>query len=183
MQFCCDLSSVLCGGPSYLSTQRKWNEVSTSSGVQVWFNVPVNNFLVISGRSHRFLGINHVLLGVNVPCSRTQHAATSGLEPRISRRIPMLYHYVTGVQINQLLYLHVLCICCTSHFCIWLMLARMATLLGKSWSLALHACYNILCNILSCSFFFLNGVYTGFIFLSYFPSGLRGATPYKHRFN
>ena len=110
-----------------------------------------------------------------------QWARTQDLSMNVLQRSPMLYHYVTGVQINQLIDLHVLRICCTSHFCIWLMLARMATLLGKSWSLALHACYNILCNVLSCSFFFLNGVYTGFIFLSYFPSGLRGATPHKHR--
>ena len=108
-----------------------------------------------------------------------QWARTQDLSMNVLQRSPMLNHYVTGVQINQLIYLHVLRICCTSHFCIWLMLAKMATLLGKSWSLALHACYNILCNVLSCSFFFLNGVYTGFIFLSYFPSGLRGATPYK----
>ena len=93
-----------------------------------------------------------------------QWARTQDLSMNVLQRSPMLYHYVTGVQINQLIYLHVLRICCTSHFCIWLMLAKMATLLGKSWSLALHACYNILCNVLSCSFFFLNGVYTGFIF-------------------
>ena len=73
-----------------------------------------------------------------------QWARTQDLSMNVLQRSPMLYHYVTGVQINQLIYLHVLRICCTSHFCIWLMLAKMATLLGKSWSLALHACYNIL---------------------------------------
>ena len=29
-------------------------------------NVPVNNFLVMSGQSHRFLGINSTFLGVSV---------------------------------------------------------------------------------------------------------------------
>ena len=36
-------------------------------------NVPVNNFSVISGRSHRFLGKLPVLSGSKVSCSRTQH--------------------------------------------------------------------------------------------------------------
>ena len=36
-------------------------------------NVPVNNFSVMSGRSHRFLGNLPVLSGSKVSCSRTQH--------------------------------------------------------------------------------------------------------------
>ena len=36
-------------------------------------NVPVNNFSVMSGKSHRFLGITSTFLGVNVSYSRTQH--------------------------------------------------------------------------------------------------------------
>ena len=36
-------------------------------------NIPVNNFSVMSGRSHRFLGITRTIRGVNVSCSRTQH--------------------------------------------------------------------------------------------------------------
>ena len=35
-------------------------------------NVPVNNFSVMSGRSHRFLGNLPVLSGSKVSCSRTQ---------------------------------------------------------------------------------------------------------------
>ena len=35
------------------------------------FNVPVNNFSVMSGRSHRFLGIYSTFWEVNVSCSRT----------------------------------------------------------------------------------------------------------------
>ena len=47
--------------------------------------VPVNNFSVMSGRSHRFLGITSTFWGVNVPCSRTQHGLTRvGLEPPTS---------------------------------------------------------------------------------------------------
>ena len=43
-------------------------------------NVPVNNFSVMLGRSHRFLGINSTLGGggVNMSCSRTQHGDPSG---------------------------------------------------------------------------------------------------------
>ena len=36
-------------------------------------NVPVNNFSVKSGRSHRFLGITSTFRRVNGLCSRTQH--------------------------------------------------------------------------------------------------------------
>ena len=49
------------------------------------FNVPVNNFSVMSGRSHRFLGFLPVLLGVNVSCLRTQHGDPCGIVPRTSR--------------------------------------------------------------------------------------------------
>ena len=41
------------------------------------FNVPVNNFTVMSGWSNRFLGIISTLLDVNVSCSRTQHGDPS----------------------------------------------------------------------------------------------------------
>ena len=41
------------------------------------FNVPVNNFTVISGRSNRFLGIISTFWEVNVSCSRTQHGDPS----------------------------------------------------------------------------------------------------------
>ena len=53
--------------------------------VDLILNVPVNNFSVILGRSHRFLGITSTFWGVNVPCSRTQHGLTRvGLEPPTS---------------------------------------------------------------------------------------------------
>ena len=39
--------------------------------------VPVNNFSVISGRSHRFLGITSTFWEVNVTCSRIQHGDPS----------------------------------------------------------------------------------------------------------
>ena len=45
-----------------------------------WFgfvNAPVNNFSVMSGRSHRFLGITSTFWEVNVSCSRTQHGDLS----------------------------------------------------------------------------------------------------------
>ena len=42
------------------------------------FNIPVNNFSIILGRSHRFLVINQYSGGVNVHCSMTQHVAAGG---------------------------------------------------------------------------------------------------------
>ena len=39
--------------------------------------VPVNNFSVISGWSHRFLGITSTFWEVNVSCSRIQHGDLS----------------------------------------------------------------------------------------------------------
>ena len=51
---------------------------SQSKGlVLLRFNVPVNNFSVMSGRSHRFLGITSTFWEVNVSCSRTQHGDLS----------------------------------------------------------------------------------------------------------
>ena len=39
--------------------------------------VPVDNFSVMSGRSHRFLGITSTFREVNVSCSRIQHGDLS----------------------------------------------------------------------------------------------------------
>ena len=39
--------------------------------------VPVNNISVMSGRSHRFLGITNTFWEVNVSCSRIQHGDLS----------------------------------------------------------------------------------------------------------
>ena len=39
--------------------------------------IPVNNFSVMSGRSHRFLGITSTFWEGNVPCSRIQHGDPS----------------------------------------------------------------------------------------------------------
>ena len=47
--------------------------------------VPVNNFSVMSRRSHRFLGITSTFWEVNVSCSRIQHGDLSGVEPPTSR--------------------------------------------------------------------------------------------------
>ena len=56
------------------------------------FNVPVNNFSVMSGRSHRFLGNLPVLSGSKVSCSRTQHGGGRFRTPDLSLRSPTLYH-------------------------------------------------------------------------------------------
>ena len=55
--------------------------------------VPVNNFSVMSGRSHRFLGITSTFWEVNVSCSRIQHGDPSeDRTPDLSLRSPTLYH-------------------------------------------------------------------------------------------
>ena len=53
--------------------------------------VPVNNFSVMSGRSHRFLGITITFWEVNVPCSRIQHGdLREDRTPDLSLRSPRL---------------------------------------------------------------------------------------------
>ena len=47
-------------------------------------NVPVNNFSVMSGWSHRFLGNSPVLSGSKVSCSRTQHGGSRFRTPDLS---------------------------------------------------------------------------------------------------
>ena len=74
----------------YLTASDKkeaWNGICWPSEFWVvgWLilNVPVNNFSVMLGRSHRFLGITSTFWGVNVPCSRAQHGLTEwGSNPR-----------------------------------------------------------------------------------------------------
>ena len=57
--------------------------ICTSFGlVLLRLNVPVNNFSVMSGRSHHFLGITSSFRGVNVSCSRTQHGGGRSRIPR-----------------------------------------------------------------------------------------------------
>ena len=57
------------------------------------FYVPVNNFSVMSGRSHRFLGITSTFWEVNVSCSTIQHGDLSeDRTPDLSLRSPTLYH-------------------------------------------------------------------------------------------
>ena len=60
--------------------------------------VPVNNFSVMAGRSHRFLGITSTLSReVNVSCSRIQHVDLSeDRTPDLSLRSPTLYHQATA---------------------------------------------------------------------------------------
>ena len=45
--------------------------------VSFLLNVPVNNLSVMSGRSHRFLGITSTFWEVNVSCSRPQNGNLS----------------------------------------------------------------------------------------------------------
>ena len=60
-------------------------------------NVLENNFSVMSGRSHYFLGITTTFWKVNVSCSRTKHGDLSeDRTPDLSLRSPTLYHYATA---------------------------------------------------------------------------------------
>ena len=55
--------------------------------------VLVNNFSVMSGRSHRFLGITSIFWEVNVSCLRIQHSDQSeDRTPNLSLQSPTLYH-------------------------------------------------------------------------------------------
>ena len=57
-------------------------------------NVPVNNFSVMSWRSH--LGVTSSFWGVNVSCSRTQHGTLSeDPTPNLSLQSPTLHLYGT----------------------------------------------------------------------------------------
>ena len=72
-------------------------ERAREGGQESWLvvlrlNVPVNNFSVMSGRSHRFLGNSPVLSGSKVSCSRTQHGGDRSRTPDLSFRSPTLYH-------------------------------------------------------------------------------------------
>ena len=78
---------------------------------KVWFGLrlyfPVNNFSVMSGRSHRFLGITSTFLEVNVSCSRIQHGdlsedrtPTSRSEVRLSTSRPPRLLLLEGHKAN-----------------------------------------------------------------------------------
>ena len=60
-------------------------------------NVPVNNFSVMSGRSHRFLGNQPVLSGSKVSCSRTQHGGGRSRTPDLSLRSPTRHAEINNV--------------------------------------------------------------------------------------
>ena len=67
-------------GPTQTSCRAFW------FGLRLY--VPVNNFSVMSGRSHSFLGITSTFREVNVSCSRIQHGnlsedRTPDLLPRV----------------------------------------------------------------------------------------------------
>ena len=59
--------------------------------------VPVNNFSVKSGRSHRFIGITSTFWDVNVSCLRIQHGYLSeDRTPDLSLQSPTLYYQATA---------------------------------------------------------------------------------------
>ena len=55
-------------------------------------NVPVNNFSVILGRSHRFLGIYQYYWNLKVSCSRTLYGGRWVRTLDLSLQSPKLYH-------------------------------------------------------------------------------------------
>ena len=73
------LTSPSEGRRTYLVSSRQWLVVL----VVLRLNVPVNNFSVMSGRSHRFLG-NQYFRGVKC-LAQGHNTAAVGFEPRTSR--------------------------------------------------------------------------------------------------
>ena len=70
--------------------------VNSSSGslvISFWLlrNVPVNNFSVMLGRSHRFLGIYQYFRELKVSCSG-HYTVVARIEPGAYRSGPTLYH-------------------------------------------------------------------------------------------
>ena len=63
----------------------------------VWllFNIPVNNFSVMLGRSHCFLGIYQYFGELKVSCSRTQHGGRGIQTQDLSIQSLTLYHLAT----------------------------------------------------------------------------------------
>ena len=51
----------------------------------LWLNVPVNNFSVMSGRSHRFPGITSTFSGSKCVFAQGNKIALVGIEPPTSR--------------------------------------------------------------------------------------------------
>ena len=60
------------------------------------FNVRVNNFSVMSGRSHRFLAFNQCS-GELMCLAQGHDAASVDRTQYLSIRSPMLYHYATAL--------------------------------------------------------------------------------------
>ena len=67
------------------------------------FNVPVINFSVMMGRSHRFLGIYQYFGDLKVSFSRTLHGGRGVRNLDLSLRSPMLYHCATAAPYNKTL--------------------------------------------------------------------------------
>ena len=67
-------------------------------------NVPVNTFLVMSGRSQRFPCLTSTVGSkCSVSCSRTQHGDACGDRTQdISIRSPTLYHYATALPLKRI---------------------------------------------------------------------------------
>ena len=74
-------SSISCQQSVYAIPTAFCVGSTRSKEVGFWFglvfNVPVNNFSVMLGRSHRFLSITSTFWRVNMSCSRTQHGELS----------------------------------------------------------------------------------------------------------
>ena len=94
--------------PVHVTSNFKKDRINSNrekvATLKVWFglmlNDPVNNFSVMLGRSHRFLGITSIFFlfiffflggGVNMSCSRTKQGGPSGA------RTPDLWIRIRGV--------------------------------------------------------------------------------------
>ena len=101
--FCCSWLqpiAALCVGHPYHQPSSALTDMRSGvlkilvclSGLRLY--APVNIFSVMSGRSHRFLGISSTFWKVNVSCSRIQHGDLSeDRTPDLSLRSPTLHHF------------------------------------------------------------------------------------------
>ena len=86
--------------PKYNSYCNQYTSYGFVCLLVLRLNVPVNNFSVMSGQSHQFLGNKPVLSGSKVSCSRTQHSGGRFRTPDLSLQSPTLDHWATALLLH-----------------------------------------------------------------------------------
>ena len=96
------------------------NHLLTYRKVLVWIGLMlnnVNNFSVVLGWSHRFLGITSTFWGIHMSCSRTQHSDPSGARtwnpPTSGSGVQGVNHQATAPPYRKVpKFLHTRKLCC-----------------------------------------------------------------------